>query len=150
VPVPTLRPSRTGLALAVAMPVLLLMACNATGGSTPPPSGACVVADAQNKVELSAKDVKFSAPCIEATAGAPIVIHFTNDDTMPHNVAVYANNSKQTELVKGEIITGPNATTTVTVPAQQPGQLYFECSVHSTMNGALVVRAAPGASLRAS
>lgn len=150
-PVPSLRPTRLGRWMAVAPPALLLLvACTATGGSTPPPSGACIVADAHNAVELSAKDVQFSTPCITATAGAPIVIHFTNDDTMPHNVAVYTNSSKQTELVKGEIITGPNAKTTVTVPAQPPGQLYFECSVHSTMNGALVVRAAAGASPGAS
>lgn len=132
-------------ALAVSLP-LLLIACSGTGSSTPPPSGACVVADAGNNVELSAKDMKFSAPCIEASAGAPIVIHFTNQEDMPHNVAVYADSTKQKELVKGDIINGPNKTTTVTVPPQQPGQLFYECNVHNSMNGALVVHAAPAAS----
>lgn len=126
--------------------VVLLAACGSLAGVTPPPSGACVVADADNNVQLSAKDIKFSAPCIEAAAGAPIVIHFTNQEDMPHNVAVYSDSSKQKELVKGDIITGPNTSSTVTVPAQQPGQLFYECSVHNSMNGALVVRAAPAAS----
>jgi plastocyanin len=133
------------LLVGVALP-LLLVGCGGGGGSTPPPSGACVVANASNAVDLSAKDLKFSSPCIEAAAGTPIVIHFTNDESMPHNVAVYADSTKAQELVRGEIITGPNATTTVIIPSRSPGQLYFECSVHSSMNGALVVRAAASAS----
>ena len=139
------RSSAVRRALAASLP-LLLVACSGTASSTPPPSGACVAADAGNTVELSAKDIKFSAPCIEAAAGAPIVIHFTNLEDMPHNVAVYTNSSKEKELVKGDIITGPNKSTTVTVPAQQAGQLFFECSVHNQMNGALVVRAAAASS----
>jgi plastocyanin len=145
VPFVMLRPAHAGYVLII-VALLLLLACSAGGGSTPPPSGACVMADARNTVELAAKDLKFSAPCIEASAGAPIVIHFTNQEDMPHNVAVYPDSSRKTELVKGEIISGPNATTTVTVPAQPAGQLYFDCSVHPNMNGALVVRAVPGAS----
>ena len=139
------RPATVCRALAVGLP-LLLIACSGTASSTPPPSGACVVADADNNVQLSAKDIKFSAPCIAAAAGAPIVIHFTNQEDMPHNVAVFSDSTKQTELVKGDIITGPNTTTTVTVPAQPPGQLFYECSVHNSMNGALVVRAAAAGS----
>ena len=144
-PLSTLRQPAVRRSLAVCLP-LLLIACTGTVTLTPPPSGACVVADAGNNVQLSAKDIKFSAPCIEAAAGVPIVIHFTNQEDMPHNVAVYSDSSKTTELVKGDIITGPNASTTVTVPAQQPGLFFYECSVHNSMNGALVVRAAPAAS----
>ncbi|MDP9271863.1 MAG: cupredoxin domain-containing protein [Chloroflexota bacterium] len=140
-----LRAPVVRLLVGVAVP-LLLAGCSGGSGSTPPPSGACVVADASNAVDLSAKDLKFSAPCIEAAAGARIVIRFTNEESMPHNVAVYADSTRAQELVRGEIITGPNATTTVTVPPRPAGQLYFECSVHGSMNGALVVRAAPGAS----
>jgi plastocyanin len=121
-------------------------ACSSSGGATQPPSGACLTAGASNTVELHAKDIKFSAPCIEAAAGQPIVIKFFNDESQPHDVVVYKDSSKAQEIVRGEIITGPNAQTTVTVPPQQPAQLYFECSVHNAMNGALVVRAAPSAS----
>jgi plastocyanin len=126
--------------------LLALAACSSSGGGTPPPTGACLAADSSNTVELHAKDIKFSAQCIEAAAGKPIVIKFFNDESQPHDVVVYEDSSKAQELVRGEIITGPNAKTTVTVPPRQPGQLYFECSVHNSMNGALVVRAAPGAS----
>lgn len=134
--------ARAGLMTAA---LLLLAACSSAGGS-PVPSGAnCVVADARNTVELHAKDIKFSAPCISAQAGKAIVIHFTNDENMPHDVVVYADSSKSSQLAKGDIITGPNKSETVTVPAQEPGQLYFECSVHpGQMNGAIVVNPASG------
>lgn len=131
---------------AAALLAAWLVGCTASSAATPPPSGSCVVANAANQVELSAKDVTFSAPCIEAAAGQPIVIHFSNQESVPHNVAVYTNPSKSEELIRGDIITGPGATTTVTVPAQPPGQLYFECNVHNSMNGSIVVTGAPGGS----
>ena len=135
------RIGRVGL---VMTGLLLLAACSGGGGS-PVPSGAnCLAADANNAVELHAKDISFTnAPCISAMAGRAIVIHFTNDDNMPHDVVVYSDSSKSSQLAKGDIITGPNKSETVTVPAQEPGQLYFECSVHpGQMNGALVVNPA--------
>jgi plastocyanin len=123
---------------------LVLAACSSGGSGTPPPSGAaCAVADAQNHVAISAKNIQFSAPCIEATAGEPIVITFTNQEAVTHDIAVYTNASKEQELIRSDMISGPNTSTTITVPAQQPGQLYFECTIHpAAMNGALVVRAA--------
>lgn len=136
------RAQRSAVPATMLAVVALLVACSGPGAATPPPPGACVVADATNAVELSAKDIKFSTPCIEAAAGEPIIIKFTNEDSAPHDVAVYTDNSKQTVIVQGDIITGPNATTTITVPAQQPGQYYFACTVHPSMNGALVVKAA--------
>jgi plastocyanin len=122
---------------------LVLAACSSGGSGTPPPSGAaCAVADAQNHVSISAKNIQFSAPCIDATAGEPIVITLTNQEAVPHDIAVYTDSSKKQELIRSDIIQGPDKSTTITVPAQQPGQLYFACTIHPAMNGALVVRAA--------
>lgn len=137
--------ARPPIAVAAVAGVLafVLVACSSGGSGTPPPSGAnCAVADAQNHVGISAKNIQFSAPCIEATAGAPIVITFTNQEAVPHDIAVYTDASKKQELIRSDIITGPDKSTSITVPAQQPGQLYFQCTIHSAMNGALVVRAA--------
>lgn len=141
------RALRFGRVVPIVVGLVLLAACSGGGGS-PVPSGAnCLTADANNTVELHAKDIKFSAPCISAMAGAPIVIEFTNDENMPHDVVVYTDSSKSKQLAKGDTITGPDKSETVTVPSQQPGQLYFECSVHpGQMNGALVVNPAPAAS----
>jgi plastocyanin len=124
---------------------LLLASCSNPGGGTPVASGAnCLQADETNTVELHANNMQFSTSCITVKAGLPFTIKFLNDEAQPHNVAVYTDSGKGTELGKGDIITGPNATNTVKVPAQQAGQLYFECNVHPQMNGAIVVTAAEG------
>jgi len=125
--------------LALALLVVALAACSAGGGSTKPPAGACVRTDASNFVTLTARDLRFSAACIEAVAGKPILIRFTNQEAIPHDVAVYKDNTKKEQLGRSEMVTGPNASTTLTIGAQPPGQLYFECTIHTAMNGSLVI-----------
>ena len=75
----------------------------------------------------------------EAVVGKDIVIHFANHEAVPHDVAVYKDNTKKDLLGKSDIVTGPNGSSTLTIPAQAPGQLYFECTIHNSMNGSLVV-----------
>ena len=133
----TQPPQRAGLVLGL---VLLLVACSGTGGSTKPPAGACVRTDASNTVTLTANNLQFSTACIEAVVGKSIVIHFTNQEAAPHDVAVYKNSSKKQQIGRSDIVTGPNASTTLTLPPQLPGQYYFECTIHTAMNGSLVVR----------
>ena len=140
------------LRLRAALPITALVlaalaACSAPSGTPPPSGAACAVADATNTVQLTAKDLKFSAPCIDAMAGMPIIINFTNLESVPHNLTVWTDTSRTTQIVAGDTIQGPDKTTTVTVPAQPPGQLFFDCTIHpNAMNGALVVKAVPGAS----
>jgi plastocyanin len=123
--------------LAIAAGVLVAIgACTSSGSH---PTGACAKADASNTVQLHADNLQFSAPCIEAAPGKPIVIVFSNDEGQPHDVVVYKDSSKAEELVRGDIITGPGKQTTVTVPTQPPGELHFECSVHPQMNGLLKI-----------
>ena len=133
----TQPPQRAGLVLGL---VLLLVACSGSGGSTNPPAGACVRTDASNTVTLTANNLQFSTACIQAMPGKPIVIHFTNEEAVPHDVAVYKDNTKKDLLGKTDVVTGPNGSATLTIPAQLPGQLYFECTIHTSMNGSLVVR----------
>jgi plastocyanin len=138
------RMARMGAAcITLAVVLAILAACSSGGSGTPPPSGTCLKADAQNHLKLSAKNVAFSVPCMEALSGKPIVIEFTNDEAVAHDIAVFSNASKSQELKKSDTITGPNASTTITVPPQAPGQLYFECTIHPNMNGALVVTGSP-------
>jgi len=80
---------------------------------------------------------------MDAKGGKPIVIEFTNDEAIGHNIAVFTNSSKSQEISKSDTITGPGKSTTITVPPQAPGQLYFECTIHTNMNGALVVTGSP-------
>ena len=119
--------------------VALVVALAACGGAATTPSAelTCIQADADNVVQLTANNLTFSANCIEVAAGEPITIEFTNLETQPHNVAVYQDSSKATEVLRGDIITGPDASVTYEVPALEAGDHYFDCSIHTAMNGVL-------------
>ena len=130
------RASVAGLALFT----LVLVACSS---ATPIPSGAeppadCARVDA-GVITLSAKNLKFSAPCMVANADEPFTIHFTNDENQPHDVAIYPDSSKGSELAKGDIITGPDQSTDIEVGALAAGQYFFDCQVHTEMKGTLYV-----------
>jgi len=128
---------------------LALAACSSGNGSaewTPLPSGAeppadCSRADADGVIAISADQLAFSAPCMVAPAGAAFVVRFTNDESEPHNVAIYKDRSKETSITVGDTITGPDKTIEYPVDALAAGDYYFDCSVHPTMmRGALYVR----------
>ena len=125
--------------------VVLLAACGG-GAATPSAEPTCIQADADNVVQLTAKDLAFSANCIEVAAGEPITIEFTNLESQPHNVAVYQDSSMATEVMRGDIITGPDASITYDVPALDAGDHYFDCSIHTAMNGVLRAIEAPAPS----
>ena len=121
---------------------LALVACG--GGDDPSPaasddsSAGGTVAVVDGNVDLSADDLQFDANVIEAPAGEEFTITFTNLESQPHNVAVDTEEGGD-EIVTGEVITGPDATTTITVPALDPGEYFFVCDVHPDMNGTIVV-----------
>lgn len=136
--------SRRAAALSGALLLTALAACSGGASITPLPSGAEPPSDcakvADGVITLSAKDLKFSAPCLVANAGEAFTIHFTNDDTQPHNVAVYTDSSKSTSIVKGDIISTKGDSKDYAVPAQNAGQYYFDCEVHpEAMKGTLYV-----------
>ena len=122
---------------------LLLVACTAAPSVTPLPSGQQPPADCARVeggvIDLSAQDLKFSAPCLVANAGEAFTISFTNDDTQPHNVAIYPDSSKATQIMTGDIISTQGQSLEYAVEAQDAGQYYFDCSVHPEMNGTLYV-----------
>jgi plastocyanin len=126
---------------------LALAACSQGSTQwTPLPSGAeppaaCARADADGVIEISADQLRFSAPCIVAPAGVALVVRFTNKESEPHNVAIYTNRSKATSIEVGDAISGPNKTVDYPVDALAAGEFYFDCVIHpAAMNGALYVR----------
>jgi plastocyanin len=127
---------------AVTLLVLVLAACSAGPSTTPLPSGAeppsdCVRVE-DGVITLSAADLQFNAPCMVANDGEAFTIRLTNNDTVPHNVAVYQDSSKANEFSRGQII-GQGESADVEVEALDAGQYYFDCQVHPEMSGALYV-----------
>lgn len=108
---------------------------SAKAGETPAPS----VAPGAVVLDLTAKDIAFDEQALTAPAGQPFTIHFTNADSVPHDVAIYQG---ETSVFAGSQITGPDATIDYQVPALEPGEYTFLCTIHATvpaMHGTLTV-----------
>jgi plastocyanin len=89
-------------------------------------SGAPVQTD---QVEM-AKTYKFSPAVIEVKAGTTVT--WTNHDDFPHNVTLMTGPDKTAKSVAiGE---------TATFPFNQPGTVYYECTLHpQQMRGKVIV-----------
>ena len=128
---------------AAILSVLVLAACSSGPTTTPLPSGAeppsnCVRVE-DGVINIGARDLGFTAPCMVANAGEAFTIHFTNADAMAHNVAVYQDSSKANEIMRGEIQNG-SGEIDYDVEALDAGEYYFDCTVHpADMNGTLYV-----------
>jgi len=84
----------------------------------------------------------FDAQTLNVKAGVRVTLIYTNNTPLPHNWHVFdGDSSGAPTLAKTAIITGPNASTSITFTAPtKPGRYYFQCDVHPTMmNGSLVV-----------
>ena len=128
---------RLTLTLGLLSLVAVLAACSgattspatSSPGASTPPSG--------DAVTISAKDLKFSATELTAPADEAFDLVFDNQESAPHNVAIYSDSSASTKLFVGEIFSGP-AQRTQTVPALAAGTYFFRCDVHPDMQGSVV------------
>ncbi len=114
--------------LAVAM-AAVLAACGSTSGS---PAGP---ADADTTV--TSVDMAFETETITVAAGETFTVALINQDSMPHNIAIYADSSKSEKLFEGEMVT--DGTTVYDIEALDSGEYFFDCSLHPEMTGTLIV-----------
>ena len=107
------------------------------GGEAPPAPG-------PGSLAISATELEFDTSSLTAPAGRPFDIVFDNTVAVPHNVAIYTDDSAADPLFVGETVTGPIAIT-YAVPALDPGEYFFRCDVHPTqMTGTLVAEEGGG------
>ena len=125
-----MKPMR--LALVAAVLAAVLAAC---GSSTGEPG---TDAPATGDVTVTAADMAFEpGTATVASAGEAFTIAFTNEDAMPHNVAIYTDESKSEKLFEGEMVT--DGSLVYEIPALDAGEYFFDCSLHPEMVGTLVV-----------
>ncbi len=123
---------RQGATLLLAL--LTLAACT---GSSPSGSVECR-APVDGVLTITAANLLFDTPCLALPADEAVTIKLVNDDTSPHNVAIYTDSSKGTLLFAGDIING-GETIEYEVDPIPAGTYYFDCTVHPGMNGSVVV-----------
>jgi plastocyanin len=136
------RELRTGLArlrglvatFALAgLAVVVLAACSAAPGS--PAVSSSMDPDA---LRIAAKDLVFSTTALTAPAGKPFQIVFDNQESVPHNVAIYRDASATEKVFVEEPFGGPRVVA-YDVPALTAGRYFFRCDLHPDMKGDLTV-----------
>lgn len=92
-----------------------------------------------SSVSIFAEAIRFSESALSLPADTASTIEFDNRDAgVPHNVAIYRDESLDEVLFRGDIVTGP-VKVDYDVPALPAGTYYFQCDVHPPMNGAVTV-----------
>jgi plastocyanin len=113
--------------------LVLLAACSA--GSTSRAIQPSIDPDA---LTIAAKDLAFSTSTLSAPANKAFQIAFDNQESAPHNVAIYRDSSATEKVFGSDPFSGP-AVVTYDVPPLAPGSYFFRCDVHPNMSGQLTV-----------
>jgi plastocyanin len=117
--------------------VLVAAACS-SGAAAPASSGPLASVD-PNAIQISAKDLKFSTAQLDAPADKAFTIVFDNQESAPHNVAIYKDQSASQKVFVQEPFGGPKAVTYQVGPLAA-GSYFFRCDVHTDMKGTLTVK----------
>ena len=117
--------------LAVALAAVLSACGTASGGD------GADEAPADADYTVTAADMAFDPGTLTVAGGEAFTIALVNEDAMPHNIAIYTDESKSEKLFEGEVVT--DATVVYDIPALDAGEYFFDCSLHPNMTGTLVV-----------
>ena len=125
-----------------AVAVLSWLALTVPGSSahaaTPQPKAGGTCSPNGTALEIKAFDVKYDKDCLAAPTNQALTIDFSNlDRGIPHNVAIYQDETAAKMYFKGDLIDGPGKTT-YSVPALPEGKLFFQCDPHPEMKGTFI------------
>jgi plastocyanin len=104
---------------------------SASAAATPSATASGVSA---GTIDLTAQNLAFDKSTITVKAGSQVTINFNNKDSgIPHNFAIYTDQSASQIIYKGDMVTGPAAKTYAFTAPATPGTYFFRCDVHPTM-----------------
>jgi plastocyanin len=93
-------------------------------------------------ITLVAESLAFNTEEIGFPPAEPVSMTLDNQDTVPHDFAIYPDEEAATAR-RGDIFTGEQvpagSESTYEFESPEAGNYYFLCSIHPTMNGAVVV-----------
>jgi plastocyanin len=89
--------------------------------------------------DLAAQNIEYSKTTLAFKGNSPVVIHFDNKDSVPHNVDITTDEGGSNTIFKEDPFSGPKEVDyKFTTPA--PGKLYYHCDVHPNMKGTINVQ----------
>lgn len=113
----------------------VLAACS-SAGSTPGSESSAPSAATGETITITAKDLVFGQSEVTVPADEAFTVVLDNQESAPHNVAIYTDESASTKISIGEIFSGP-AQKSQAVPALAAGAYFFRCDVHPDMKGTI-------------
>ena len=99
-----------------------------------------MTAGARSELRISAQNISFDTDTLTLNADARIIIQFENRETsnILHNIAIYQEADIDDPIFQGKIIPG-GTQIDYEFTAPRSGDYYFQCDVHPSMNGTVVV-----------
>jgi plastocyanin len=141
------RNAMVELAVVVIYPVIIGIAIAQLGIGTEEHAEAAPAAQVEAGGPVSsggtivAENVQFSADAMEFQAAEDVSLTLDNIDSVQHNVSIYANeadaDAQENHIFEGERITGTSITYEFKAP--DAGEYLFQCDVHPTMRGTVMV-----------
>ena len=126
----------------VAVSWLALASSGAFADTVPPKAGGTCNPNG-TALSITAFDNKFDKDCLAAPGHLDLTIDFNNlDRGIPHNVAIYEDQTARRIFFKGELIDGPSRTS-YSVRGLPEGTFFFRCDPHPEMNGNFIVENPP-------
>ena len=116
---------------------IIAAACSSTNADSGTPPASAGPAD-PSAPSITAQNLSFGQAEVAVPAGAPFQLTFTNQDSAPHNVAIYTDSSASQAVYQGEIFS--SGTRVYDIPALAPGTYFFRCDVHPDMKGSITAR----------
>ena len=130
-------PFRAALAACVLAAMVLAAVLSACGSG---PSSQAPASYAPGSPTIAAMNQKFDRTSLAGPAGKPFQLVLDNQDSAPHNVAIYQDPTYSKTLFPGLPIAAVHTVQVYDVPALAAGTYAFRCDVHpTTMTGTIVI-----------
>jgi plastocyanin len=128
------------LLLVVAYPIIIGIAIAAIGigeeEGEAAEAPAAPAAPAGATTEVTAASVAFDVDTINLKAGEETPLRFVNEDSVQHNIHILESQDGKS-LFQGDLVTAGEVT--YEIPPLDKGEYFFQCDVHPSMNGKVIV-----------